>query len=445
MKRISIWQEAAYGAPYLIKALAFTPLLALIPSFYAKDFGLPLALVGAILFVTRISDMITDPIIGIMSDRSRSRFGRRKLFMLIGAPILMVSAWMVFAPPVPVTPLYATIWLALIYLGFTFLDIPYRAWAADLVSSYDGRTRIIAFREAAGTGSSLLALSVLMLAPMFGLGATADTLRILAIMFVVGLPILLALALAVVPEPAPDHVREESVSLKASLQAILANKAFLWLLGGLTVLMGGAIIGASLHMIVMESYFNIRPLFPYILAGESIAGLISAPFWVWAARRIGKNNAMAIATLLMAVLSAPIPFFAPDQWQAYAACIIVRGFAGGALGILIASMLADVTDVDLQTTGRSRRGFFFALMGMVGKLGAALGVFVGMALPPLFGFEPSNKTNSPEALRALLMTYAWIPMIIMGASSFFFWRYPLTRARHAAVQADIEAQRDAAR
>jgi glycoside/pentoside/hexuronide:cation symporter, GPH family len=443
-KPISIWQEAAYGSPYLVKALAMTPLLAFIPSFYAKDFGLPLQLVGLILFATRITDVITDPLIGTWSDRTRSRFGRRKPFMLLGMPLLMLSAWMVFAPPVPVTPWYALIWLSLIYLGFTFMDIPHRAWGADLVSSYDGRTRIVAFREAAGMGSSLLALLIILVAPTIGMGATADTLRIMAVLFVVGLPLLYGLALFATPEPAPDHLSTAPVPFRETVAAIVENRPFLWLLGGLTVLMGGAIIGASLHLIVMESYFGIRQLFPVILAGETIAGLVSAPFWVWLSRRIGKHRALAIGTMAMGVLSLPIPLLGPDTWQIYAACIVTRGFAGGALAILVASMLADVTDLDLERTGRSRRGLFAAMISMVGKTGAALGVFVGTALPPLFGFQPSNPTNSPEALRALIIVYAWVPAVVMAASSFFFWRYPLTRARQQEVRARLDARAAAA-
>ncbi len=437
MAKISIWQEAAYGAPYLIKAMALTPLLVFIPSFYSVDYGLPLALVGSILFFTRITDVITDPLIGMLSDRIQNRLLRRKMFMAIGAPILIVSAWMVFSPPVPVTPLYAVIWLSMIYFGFTLMDIPYRAWGAELVTNYDGRTRLAAWREAAGIASGLLALVLIMAAPALGMKSTAETLRLLAMCFVIGLPVLLGLAILFVPSVEAETLNTAPLSVRDGLAAVLANKPFLWLIGGMTVLMSGAIIGASLHLIVMDSYFNIRHLFPYILAGESIAGLVSAPLWVMLAKRIGKNKALAIGTLMMGLLSAPIPFLAQDQSTLYAAIIIIRGIAGGALGILMTAMLADVADFDLNSTGKSRQGLFFSLMGMVGKLGAALGVFVGMVLPPLFGFEPSNTENTELALNALMMTYAWIPMIIMGGSSYFFWRYPLDRIAHQKLRDEI--------
>ena len=427
---LSTYREAAYGAPYLAKAFLFTPMLAFIPSFYSVDHGVSLAVLGTIIFLTRLTDVITDPLIGVLSDRTRTRWGRRKIFIAAGLPLLLVSTWMVLVPPLEVNLWYAGIWMALLYLGFTLVDIPYRTWGAELVSGYNSRTRIVAWREAFGMASGLLALVTIVAAPSLGYGATADTLWLLATIFTVTLIPLLVLTLVLVPEPPLPEPSEDTglrVNVKEQLTLLRANKPFMWLLGGTVVLLSGAIIGASLHLIVMESYFGIRAWFPYILAGESIMGMASAPCWVWLSKRIGKHRAMALGTFLMAIFSAPIPLLAPDAHYAYAAIIIVRGFAGGALAILISSMLADVIDVDSLSSGKSRGGFFFALMGMVGKAGVALGSFVGLVLPSLFGFDPAEPLNSDTALRALVMTYAWIPMIIMGCASWFFLRYPLTQ------------------
>jgi Na+/melibiose symporter-like transporter len=331
-------------------------------------------------------------------------------------------------------------WLMMLYLAFTIFDIPYRAWGAELVEGYHGRTRLAAWREGFGMASGLAAMALIVLAPMLGLGSTADTLRVLALIFLIGIPIVLFLALRYVPERPIPEVPPSTLSAAQQLKPLLANKPFLWLLSGVIILLAGAIIGASLHMIVMESYFDIRAWFPYILAAEGLAGILSAPLWVLLSRRIGKHRAMALATFLMGAFSALIPFLGPDDDLLYAAVIVVRGFAGGALGILIASMLADVVDVDRLSSGQSRGGLLFALVGMVGKLGVAFGSFIGLVIPPLFGFDPASKTNSPEALNALLMTYAFIPMLIMGSASFFFWRYPLTRAAHAEVQIALKAR-----
>jgi Na+/melibiose symporter-like transporter len=404
-------------------------MLAFVPSFYAADHGLPLALLGTIIFLTRISDVITDPLIGWLSDRTRTRWGRRKVYILGGLPLLIGATWMVLVPRGEVDIWYAAIWMTLLYLGFTLVDIPYRAWGAELVAGYNARTRLVAWREAFGMASSLAALALIVAAPTLGLGSTADTLRILATLFTVLLVPLVLITVWLVPEPAIIQPAERAVAgLREQWNLLKGNRPFLWLMGGVIVLLSGGIIGASLHLIVMESYFGIRAWFPFILGGESIAGIISAPFWVWLSKRIGKHRALAAGTLAMGLLSAPIPLLSPTDHYLYAGIIITRGFAGGALAILVASMLADVIDVDTLASGDARGGFFFALMSMVGKLGIAVGSLVGLALPALFGFDAASKDNSDAALDALIMTYAWIPMVIMTSASWFFIKYPLGRA-----------------
>ena len=432
---IPVLREVAYGAPYLAKAFLFTPMLAFVPSFYAADHGLSLALLGTVIFLTRISDVVTDPLVGILSDRTRTRWGRRKVYILGGLPMLIGSTWMVLVPPGAVDIWYAAIWMTLLYLGFTLVDIPYRAWGAEMVAGYNSRTRIVAWREAFGMASSLAALALIVAAPSLGLGSTAETLRMLATVFTALLVPLILLTVWLVPEPAITQPAERPVAgLQQQWHLLKGNRPFLWLMGGVIVLLSGGIIGASLHLIVMESYFGIRSWFPFILGGESIAGMASAPFWVWLSRRIGKHRALAAGTLAMGLLSAPIPLLSPDDHYVYAALIIIRGFAGGALAILVASMLADVIDVDTVASGDARGGFFFALMSMVGKLGIAVGSLVGLALPALFGFDAASKDNSDAALDALIMTYAWIPMVIMTSASWFFIKYPLGKADLAAAR-----------
>jgi Na+/melibiose symporter-like transporter len=204
--------------------------------------------------------------------------------------------------------------------------------------------------------------------------------------------------------------------------------------------MAGAVIGASLHLIVMEKVFNAKHLFPLILAGENIAGLASLPFWLWLSKRIGKHRALAAGTLGMAVLSFPIPLIDASRPDLYAACIIVRGFAGGALGILVAAMIADVVDLDTLRTGRARNGLYFALVGTLSKFGLAFGALIGTSIPALAGFS-MTAPNSEAAIFTLMATYAWLPMLIMGLATPFFWFYPLTEAVQRDLRAEIARRR----
>ena len=433
-------QSFLYAVPYLTHALAMTPLITFIPSFYADAHGLPLALVGAILFFTRLTDIVTEPLIGILSDRTRSRFGRRKPWIIAGLPFLMLGIWMVFAPPFKVTPAYAVFWIAVTYIAFNIVDTPYKAWGAELSKSYSGRTRIAGWREGFGIASSMCALALIFVLQRQGMGSTADLMFWLGTSFVVLMPILFAVGLIFVPEPDVELVSVPPVTVREAAAVLFANKPFMRLLGGLIVLMAGAIIGASLHLIVMEKVFDAKHLFPVILAGENVAGLISLPFWLWLSKRLGKHRALALGTLGMALLSFPIPLIPHDRPDLYAACIIVRGFAGGALAILVSAMIADVVDLDTLRTGKARNGLYFALVGTLSKFGLAFGTLVGTSIPALAGFAMTGP-NTDAAIFSLMATYAWIPMIIMGLATPFFWFYPLTEAVQRDLRAQIAARR----
>lgn len=429
-----------YGLPNITTALALTPLVTFIPAYYAGDFGMPLALVGTILFAARLMDIITEPLTGFLSDNTRSRFGRRKVWIGIGVPVLMLGIWMVFAPPVAVTPAYAIIWIAVTFTAFNIVDNPYRAWGAELSRSYDGRTRIAGFREAFGLASSMLALGVIFVLQRTGHGETREMLVWLAVLFVAAMPVLYGLCFWQVPEPPVETLDRPKSNLKEGLEALFGNAPFLMVSVGLAVLLAGAMIGASLHLIVMEKVFDARDLFSVILVGENIAGLAAIPFWMWLAKRIGKHRALALGAAGMALLSAPIPLIPHDQAWLYAACIIVRGAAGGALALLVGSMLADVVDLDKVRTGRERTALYYGMAGTISKLGVAVGILIGTVLPSAFGFEPSSVENTPGALFALMVTYAWIPMVIMACAAPFFWFYPLTETMQSALRSEIESR-----
>ena len=185
----------------------------------------------------------------------------------------------------------------------------------------------------------------------------------------------------------------------------------------------------------MEKVFNAKHLFPLILAGENVAGLLSLPFWLWLSKRLGKHRALAIGTLGMALLSFPIPLIDHSRPDLYAACIVIRGFAGGALGILVSAMIADVVDLDTLRTGKARNGLYFALVGTLGKFGLAFGALIGTSIPAIAGFQMIGA-NTDAAIFALMVTYAWLPMLIMGLATPFFWFYPLTET----VQRELRAQ-----
>ncbi|MFN2349690.1 MAG: MFS transporter, partial [Thioalkalivibrio sp.] len=169
----------AYGLPGLPLAVLGLPLYVFLPAFYAQEFGLGLAAVGAVLLLARLFDVVTDPLVGHLSDHSRSRFGRRRVWMLAGAPVLLMGTTFLFIPWGTPGIAYLLVFSLITYLGWTLVALPYTAWGAELSPDYHQRSRIAASREGFVIGGTLLAAAAPVL---LGHGEdTAATLKSLAL------------------------------------------------------------------------------------------------------------------------------------------------------------------------------------------------------------------------------------------------------------------------
>ena len=154
---------AALAAPLSIAEL---PIVIYLPTFYAKEIGLNIGLVGLVFLLARLWDGFSDPVIGTLSDRINSPFGRRKPWVIVGAPLLMGATWFLCNPPDQVGLLYLGFWAVLFYTALTIVKIPYWSWGAELSSDYEERSRITGFRESGSMiGNIIVAAAPLLLLP----------------------------------------------------------------------------------------------------------------------------------------------------------------------------------------------------------------------------------------------------------------------------------------
>lgn len=217
----------AYSAPSFVTSVAALPMALFVPAYYADDLGVPLAAVGAAIAFSRLLDVVTDPLIGALSDRLRLPLGRRKPWMLFGAPLFLLSLWQIFVPGDSASFTHLFIWSALLYLGFTMIDLPHKAWGAELSSDYDERSRITSWREAIGTAGQVMLLAALVWLAAQGIEDAAAQLHWIAVAIVFGLPVLLATCLSSVSEREPEGFAHERRSTLAGLAIVRRNPAFL--------------------------------------------------------------------------------------------------------------------------------------------------------------------------------------------------------------------------
>lgn len=423
----------SYGLLGLPLAAGTLPVYLFVPTFYAEELGLGLAAVGAVLFWMRLLDVVSDPVIGWLSDRTTSRFGRRVPWIVLGLPLTAIGMWLLFRPPEDPTLGYLAIASAILYIGWTSLAVPYSAWGAEASPSYNERSRFTAWREGAVVIGTLVAAGI-----AYSGGALAEGLGHLAVATVLGLAIAGALLLFRAPRPqarvsdASDQAAQTPAGWRAGVQLLWANGPFrrllfAWLLNGVA---NG--LPATLFLLFVTHRLNAPDqtgLFLITYFGISIAGL---PFWLWAARRFGKHRAWSGAMIWACGWFALAPFLGPQDLALFAALCVGTGLALGADLALPPSMQADAIDAETARTLNARTGLYFALWGMATKLSLAFAV--GIAFPLL------DWAGGPEAGGWMLaLLYGGVPILFKLAAVALIAGYDLDEAAQRDLRRRIES------
>ncbi len=428
---------AYYGLPHLLHSMVILPLVLFIPSFYADDLGLPLASVGMAIAASRILDVITDPLIGILSDRIKTRWGKRKPWMAVGTPILALSTWMVFVPGDNASVNYLLIWTCLLFLTFTIFDLPYKAWGAELSFDYHERSRIAAWRAAFGSAGHVLFLSLLMVLTFSGLVQNSEQLRMIAILVIIGLPILVIIALAKVPEtPSVSHWE---LGIFTGFKLMFRNRAFLRTLAALLLFGTGLAIQATLHKLILTHVVGEADYFSGMILVETCGSVLALPLWIRLSYRFGKHRALTLAGLWIGFWSLMLPIVGEGDLMLYMLLIVLRGSSLAAIIFLSNSIAADVVDHDIVASGVQRTGLYFSLWGMTVKMAIAFGVLLATVLPSYYGFVPAQETtHNAETLSILMRIYGWLPGFFMLMGFPFLWHFPIDRKQQQILRQQID-------
>lgn len=422
-------QLISYALTELPLNMAATPMALFITPFYSRDLGLSLAAIGTIMMLARISDVITDPIVGQLSDRTRTRFGRRKPWILLGAPILIVSIWMLFVPLEPVTNFYFGFWLVMLWLGWTFIGIPYYAWGAELSSNYHERTRITSVRTSLGIAGTLMGILLPLLAGWkFGYGNEIhESLHIIAVTATVMLCIALVM-LWRVPEGEPIETRR--ITTLDGLRVMWRNGPFKRLMFGFTIAAIGPAIGGPLYILFVVYVLKANLAGNVVLLVFYTANLLGVALWGVVARRVGKRNAWLMGMTVVLIAQPGYLLLGPGDLVEMMVVLFVLGIGIGSFSALPAAMKADVVDLDRLKSGEDRTALFFSVWSLANKFVLAFAPFITLNTLAFFDFHAKGD-NGPTQILALRMVFCVAPILFYLGAMFVIWNYPISEARHA--------------
>ena len=444
--RVPFWKKVAYSAPAYALAVIGIPVYVYIPKFYTDVVGINVILLGYILFSVRIFDAVTDPVIGYISDRTQTRFGRRRPFIAVGTVFIALTMILLFNPPrasASAETLWFGVFIYALFLFWTIVTVPYESLGPEITFDYHERTSLFAMRDGFLIAGTLAAASAPALVQwLFGLPDDASGER--AKFFWISVfytPLLIGTAwwcvLAVKERnPQPDR---SSLGLFSGIRQVVKNRPFVILLAAYTVSAIGNNLPATLILFYVQ-YVLRSDLADFFLLLYFTSGILFLPFWVYISRRTGKKAAWLASMAINSGAFIGVFFLGPGDTRLYGILVFLSGIGFGATLAIPSAIQADVIDYDELLTGQRREGQYIGWWSISKKLAAAMGIGVGLAALGLAGYTP-NVEQTQRVQFVLRMLYAFIPSLFNLLGLAIALAYPISDQVHAKIREAIEKKR----
>jgi GPH family glycoside/pentoside/hexuronide:cation symporter len=446
--KLTLGSKFKYGLADMGFALITSAMQFFLLFYYTDVAGINPALAGSALMVGKLTwDAINDPLFGYLSDRTRSRFGRRRIYMLLGAVPLGIAAWIMFSLPQGLSGVTAFLAVLLsFWLVDTFHTItttPYYALTPELTRDYNERASLTSIRMVYSVfGYILGAALTTILAGIFqgaGLNLQQAWSATGAVFGAVAILTTLVTTFSIKERPELAGEPSKLPALKAILTSF-KNKPFI-------ILMIAFILSSF-------SFTVLTALVPYFIQyqlgmGEQVSFVLLAMlatigiFLIPAklvADRINKGPTYALG-LFIASLAVMASFFLPQEATPLIYVVaVVAGIGFSTQWVCPWSMLPDVVEYDEKMTGERREGIYYGLWAFLTKFTGALGVAVSGWALDLFGYIP-NAVQTSHALFGIRLFFAIVPAaVILVSLPFLIW-YPITRKKHAELVRELEMRK----
>ena len=444
--------RAGWGVGALGVALLFNTYSAILIFYLTKIAGVAALTAGTLLMIAKAYDLVTDLPMGIISDRTKSRFGRRRPWLLLGAFVCAGAFVLLFSTPAHWTDFskaaYVLGGLLVFNTGYTLFNVPHIAMPAEMSTNYDERTAIMSFRAVAIMLGTFAVIGIApRLADEFGGGNDGYVI----VGWMLGILALLAMTtcfFGTAGVRATEHVRSR-YGVREQLRTAASNVHFgkLAVFKFLTLLATGVSAGSVLFFIVDILGHSQGVMLYYAIGGNLIMPLVAAPlFWVPFSRKVGKHRALMLATFGFMVGALWWWFVEPGEpvWLLFVRALVLSFFGMGKL-LLGMSLLPDVQEYDYLSTGLRREGVFAGAYNMVEKaafMGAPM--LIGLILW-LLGYQSTVDNEAiqqdPSALTGIRIAIAIVPAVCNLLAGIILLRWTLTREKLD----ELRARRDAAR
>ena len=400
----------------------------MLPAFFAEAHGFEISVIGIFIFLSKLIDITTDPLVGWLNDKN---FFSRKIYLILGGILSGVALTQLFLKEDIDQEILLLIWLSILYLGWTLFQIPYLSIGYDLEKNYFLRTKLSAIREF----FILLGLFCSLGIPMFFSISNEKLLEnIVLISLLFGL-LGLVLFCSLIPEN--RKINKKKIKFKKIIQNLKKNIHF----------------SRIFFVLVVNNLANVFPMvlfaffITYVLGGDDsnrqttlffyfLFAIIGVPFWTIVSKKYGKKEVWCLSLFLSAFFFLLIFFLENGNFLFFIIISCITGFCLGADLIIPPSIQADITDLHRGKFGEDISGVFFSIITFLNKFAfAVVSIFV-FGIMGVLGFQTEGEINANVKL-FIIISYALAPILLKLLAAYLLMNFKLKENELQKIQKKI--------
>ena len=438
-----------YGCGDLGFSLTNTILSVYFALFLTDVVGVKPYIAAIAIFVGSTWDYVNDPIVGYISDRTRSRWGRRRPFLLFGALPFAITFLLLWWKPLFVNPVALGIYYAFAYALFdtaaTFVYMPYYALTPELSGDYDERTGLTSTRMFFSILGSLIAFTL----PLWVVDGfhPEHASRVLLMGLIFGA--ISALPLFIVflnTRERPEFMNKEpQLGIKESIKAAWQNRPFVF---GLIMFMFNGVTMSIIQVILLYyvKYIVLREAqSDVIMATIFVVAMFALPFWVWTSQRLNKRWAYISGISFLAVVLLILSSLTPATGFTFIMVLcVLAGIGVSAMHVMPWAILPDAIEYGEWKTGERQEGMFYSLITLAQKVASSIAVPAALLVLQVTGYVPNSLTQPDSAILGIRIVAGVIPAFTLSMGILFTLLYPLGRENFKEITRELEARRQAA-
>jgi len=442
--RLTTRTAVGYGSGDFALNLYWGSLSFFLLYWYTDVVGLPPAVAGFVFFVGTFWDAISDPTVGFLAGRNRSRWGRYRPFLLIGAiPLAISFALLLWVPPLEGTALVIALLAThlLFRTAYTVVSVPYSALSARISHRSEDRTSLAGARMiAATTGSLLISAAGFPIVHFLGGGDERSGFFYLALLAGTVAVLTTWTCFFSTSEPAEDQAEsgavEKRYQLKDVLMIVRTNTAFLYLLAMIPLFSGAAAVMQKSLVYYVKYGLEAHEQQHVVLFTHGLAVLAATPLWAWFARRWGRRAAWIYSTAMISAGAVAMFVFEPGSVAGFLLLLVPMSLSFAAMGVLFWSMLPDTIEYGQWRNGYRAEAVFFGFAAFVQKLSiGAIAWLMGWVLASV-GFEPSVE-QSELTVTTIKAGMTLVPAGFLLLCLVVLSRYPLNAKLHRRIRESL--------